>query len=116
MVIDYADGLRACIFALKPAVAEWAAAWSDESGHVESTLFAVHNSRPYRHFTYQLMGIERMMHTGKPKWPVERTLLTSGTLNALLISKRDGGRVVETPWLNVAYKTDWNWQQPPDLP
>ncbi len=48
------------------------------------------------------MDIEKMMHTGKPVWPVERTLLTSGALDALLISKRDGGRRLDTPWLNVS--------------
>ncbi len=115
-VIDYADGLRACIFSLNYAVLEWAAAWSDDRGHVDSTVFWTQELRPFMHFTYLLTGVERMMQTGKPTWPVERTLLTSGALDALLISKRDGGRVVETPWLNIAYETDWNWQQPPPPP
>ena len=65
------------------------------------------------HFTYLLKGIEQMMHTGHPAWPVERTLLTSGTLDALLISKRDGQQRLETPWLDVRYQCTWNWLQPP---
>lgn len=116
LIIDYEDGLRACIFSLNPAVAEWAAAWSDEAGELGSTVFRTQELRPFNHFTYQLMGVERMMHTGQPAWPVERTLLTSGALDALLISKRDGGRVVETPWLDIDYESGWNWQQPPPQP
>jgi hypothetical protein len=116
MIIDYKDGLRACIFSLNYAVAEWAAAWSYESGEVDSTVFWTQELRPFNHFTYLLMGVERMVQTGKPTWPVERTLLTSGALDALLISKRHGGTVVETPYLNIAYQTEWNWQQPPPPP
>ena len=116
LMIDYVDGLRASVFSLNYSVAEWAAAWSDEEGHVDSTLFAVQEERPFGHFTYLLTGVEKMIHTGRPTWPVERTLLTSGILDAVLTSKRDGGRVIETPWLNVEYQSDWNWQQPPPPP
>ncbi len=59
-----------------------------------------------------MMGIEKMMHTGRLAWPVERTLLTSGVLDALLISKKDHGKRVDTPWLDLDYTTDWQWQQP----
>ncbi len=115
-VIDYVDGLRACIFTLNGAVVEWAAAWSNENSEVDATVFSTQEARPYAHFTYLLMGVERMMHTGKPTWPVERTLLTSGVLDAALVSKGDGGQTIETPWLNVRYQSAWNWQQPPPPP
>lgn len=116
LIIDYKDGLRACIFSLNYAVLEWAAAWKDDADRIDSTVFWTQELRPFQHFTYQLMGIERMMHTGVPTWPAERTLLTSGALDALLISRRDGGRKVKTPWLNINYQSVWNWQQPPDPP
>jgi hypothetical protein len=116
-VIDYNDGLRANIFTLDGVIFEWAAAWRyAPDGRIESTLFWTQEMRPYHHFNYLLLGIEKMMHTGKPTWPVERTLLTSGALDALLISKRNGGRQLNTPWLNVTYQTDWNWRQPPPPP
>ena len=58
-----------------------------------------------------------MLSSGKPTYPAERTLMTSGALDALLISKRDGAKKVETPWLaKVQYQTGWNWKQPPPKP
>lgn len=115
--INYRDGLKTNIFTLNGAVAEWTAAWKDAvTGTSTSTLFAAQEDRPFAHFTYQLMGIEKMMHTGVPTWPVERTLLTSGALDALLISKRDGGMTLETPQLHITYLSNWNWRQPPPAP
>src|SRR5690606_3611740 len=120
----YRDGLRANVFTLNPSVGEWAAAWryaSDEKsegseGDIASALFWTQEARPFMHFAHQLMGVEKMMQTGKPTWPVERTLLTSGVLDALLISKRDGGKPITTPWLDVQYESHWDWRQPPAPP
>jgi hypothetical protein len=128
--INYHDGLRANVFTLNPAVGEWAAAWryADEEkgrekidaqsndGQSSSALFWTQEARPFMHFAHQLTGIEKMMQTGKPTWPVERTLLTSGLLDALLTSKRNGGKPLATPWLNVQYESNWNWHQPPAPP
>ncbi|MCA9069032.1 MAG: hypothetical protein KDA84_08925 [Planctomycetaceae bacterium] len=111
--INYRDGLKANVFTLNPAISEWAAAWrEDEEPEIRSTLFWTQEARPYHHFNYFLRGIEKMMQTGKPTWPVERTLLTTGVLDAALISKRNGGKLLPTPHLNIPYQSDWDWQQP----
>jgi hypothetical protein len=68
------------------------------------------------HFTYLLKGIETLVETGRPPWPAERTLLTSGLLDALLVSHHAGGRIVPTPYLAIRYRSDWNWQMPPPPP
>ena len=68
------------------------------------------------HFTFMLHGIEEMMLTGKPAWNVERTLLTSGTLHALLISLKEDQRRVETPHLLPGYQPSWRWKDPPPPP
>jgi hypothetical protein len=115
-VVNYRDGLRASMLILNGAVSEWAAAWRYEDGSTDATCFRYMDGRPYHHFTYLLKGVEKMMETGKPTWPVERTLVTSGVLDALMISKRDGGKLVETPYIDVKYKSDWDWSQPPELP
>ena len=115
-VIDHADGLRANILTLNGGVQEWTAAWRYEDGTSDSTLFYVQEARPFTHFSLLLTGLEQMMLTGEPAWPAERTLLTSGTLDALLVSQRDGGGRLETPYLNVVYETICDWRQPPPAP
>ena len=45
-----------------------------------------------------------MFLTGEAQYPVERTLLISGALDALMESRHRGNVRVETPHLNVAYR------------
>jgi sugar lactone lactonase YvrE len=114
IVVDYADGLRANLFTLNPAVAEWAAAWQTDDGKVEACAAFTQEGRPFTHFSVLLKGISKMVQTGRPTWPAERTLLTSGILDAALISQAAGGKVVETPYMaGVKYQSTWDWQQPP---
>jgi hypothetical protein len=114
---EYRDGLRAHMFTLDGAVYEWAAAWRYRGDtRAESTLFWTQEARPFAHFTNQMRGIESLMYTGQPAWPVERTLLVSGLLDAGLLSKTSGGRRVETPYLNVEYRSTWQWRQPAPPP
>ncbi|HJT32052.1 MAG TPA: hypothetical protein VJ783_08345 [Pirellulales bacterium] len=114
--IEYTDGLKASLLTLNGAVAEWAAAWRDADDHVSSTLFWTQEARPLMHFTYLVQGIGAMFQTGRPTWPVERTLMTSGLLDTLLISKQGGGTRLETPYLDIRYQTEWDWRQPPPPP
>jgi len=75
LIINYEDGLRACVFSLNYAVLEWAGAWQYESDdRIESTVFWTQELRPFMHFSWMLMDIEKMMHTGKPAWPVSLLL------------------------------------------
>jgi hypothetical protein len=117
MAVEYSDGLRAFVLELNGAVGAWTAAWRYRDDHrVESTQFWTQEARPAAHFTLLLHGIEAMMLTGKPSWPVERTLLTSGTLDALLRSRARGGLRMPTPYLNVSYQPTWRWKEPPPPP
>ncbi|WP_425616399.1 hypothetical protein NA78x_000045 [Anatilimnocola sp. NA78] len=114
--IEYNDGLKASVAHLDNGLAEWGAAWKYADGGTESTLFRLQEEHPFAHFTNLLKGVEQMMHTGKPAWSTERTLLTSGLLDVVLTSKRDGGKYLETPFLNIRYQNAWNWQEPPPMP
>jgi hypothetical protein len=115
-VIDYRDGLRACVLTLNGAVGEWSAAWKYADGSGDSTLFYTQEARPFMHFAFLVEGIESLVQARKSPWPVERTLLTSGALDALLISKKDKGRSLETPYLDMRYESGWRWKAPPPPP
>ncbi|MEZ6072007.1 MAG: hypothetical protein R3C10_17525 [Pirellulales bacterium] len=115
--IEYADGLVANVLELNGAVGEWSAAWRyADDDHIESAQFITQEARPGMHFTYLLWGVEDMMLSGQPSWPVERTLMTSGALDALLTSRLKGGVRLPTPQLTFAYDSDWRWQAPPPMP
>jgi hypothetical protein len=113
--VQYTDGLRANVFTLPGLAIEWAAAWREEDTRtVEAVAFCQQEIRPYFHFAHQLREAAAFFNTRESPWPVERTLLTTGLLDALHVSRRDGGRVVETPHLqSLAYTSAWNWHQPP---
>ena len=116
VLVNYRDGLRATML-YADNLGQWTAAWREaETGKVESTLFWTQEARPFMHFTYLLKGIEQMIVTGKPAWPVERTLYTTGILNAFFRSKQAGGRAIQTSWLDIHYHCDHDWQQPPSPP
>ena len=115
-LLTHADGLRVAAIELNGAAGEWAGAWKYASGGIESCEFWTQEARPGAHFTLLLNGIERMIVTGRLAWPVERTLMTSGALDALLESRRQGGARLATSNLAFAYRSDWRWREPPPPP
>lgn len=95
-IVEYADGLCATALIL--------------NGHVDDTTFAarigerVVSTLVYlpappgaRFFDPLVLRIEDFFRTGKPPYPVERTLLTGGILDAALESRVQDHRRVETP-------------------
>lgn len=114
--LEYADGLRAHILELNGAAGDWAGAWKYDDGTTDASHFYTQEARPGMHFTYLLRGIEKMMQSGKPSWPAERTLMSSGALDALLISRLQRGGRFPTPYLTFDYQSNWRWSQPPPPP
>ena len=55
------------------------------------------------YFDALTFNIEKMLETGKPPYPVQRTLLTTGVLDALMESHARRDDRVETPDLDVKY-------------
>jgi len=110
--IEYCDGLEATVLLLNGYVSEFAFAARLRGGwrgpgirlHTAACRFYLQPGRPYAHFTSLVRAIESLVLTGHPPAPLERTLLTTGTLEALLNSRQRGGQPVPTPHLRFCYK------------
>lgn len=103
-LLEYRDGLRAAVLQLNGYAGDvrgWAYAAS-VGGAIQATGLHSHGE-PYPHFSYMSLNIQRMFVTGRPQYPVERTLLVSGALDALMESRFCGHARLETPHLDVAY-------------
>ncbi len=112
-LIEYLDGFRASVFTLNPAIGAWSIAWrTARKPEPAATLFWTQEARPFGHFTFLMRSIEEFMHTGKAQRPLERTLLTSGTMDFLLTSKQRGGTPLDTPELAIRYRPGRAWRDP----
>lgn len=102
--LEYRDGLEAASFMLN-GVAQDAATAVEVEGRSEpvATLMWLGEGPPFEHFACLVQAIEKMFESGRPTYPVERTLLTSGVLEAIINSKFQGGKRLETPHLDVRY-------------
>jgi hypothetical protein len=63
------------------------------------------NSDPHPHFVYMGLSTQRIFVTGKPVYPVERTLRISGALEALMDSRYEGQVRLQTPHPDVSYRS-----------
>ncbi len=102
--LEYRDGLEAAAFMMN-GVAQDAATAVEVEGRSEpvATLMWLEEGPPFQHFACLVQAVEQMFETGKPTYPVERTLLTSGVLEAILNSKFENHKRIETPYLAVKY-------------
>ena len=98
-LVEYADGFRGTALILNGLVDDTtiAARLDRESEPVVSTLFYLPAPPGAKFFDPLVLRIEDFFRTGRPPYPVERTLLTGGMLDALLESRLREGRRVETP-------------------
>jgi hypothetical protein len=87
--IKYRDGLKATIGMLNGLgeIFGFAARRPAPGGAaLDTAIFALQDGKAFGHFGYLFRAVEWMMATGRPSYPVERTLLTGGMLSALLQS------------------------------
>jgi hypothetical protein len=114
-LFEYVDGLRGAQFMLQNVV-RTAVAVKLKGGKPMATGFEERAEPRYPHFAYLLKAVETMIHVGKPSYPVERTLLTSGILDRALTSRSKKSQKLDTPELAVAYKAvDYPHAPAPDL-
>lgn len=107
--VRYKDGLRAAGLILGPSGAEWTFACRRKgAAEIDSTFFGlIPKGRPLPHFDGMVKCIEDMFVSGKPVYPVERTLLTTGAL-AFLFESKKLKRAIDTPELGVTYRAAKN--------
>lgn len=117
-LIEYADGLQAAVAMLNGHVRHFSVAGKIK-GRAEplATWFYTQPTKPFAHFAYLVKAIEQLVHTGRPPYPVERTLLTTGILDAVMTSLFLGQKRIETPHLaKVSYQpADYPFAPLPDL-
>ena len=99
---QYVDGFRGALFMI-PSAARNGVALKPKGGSILATGFEERSEPKYPHFAYLLKGIETMVHSRTPPYPVERTLLTGGILDRALKSKFEKGAVQQTPELQIMY-------------
>ena len=102
-LLEFRDGFKATLLQLNGYTKEWLYA-ARVDGKVLATGLCTHGP-PYPHFSYLGLNIEAMFLSGEPQYPVERTLLVSGALDALMDSRHRGHIRLETPHLDVAYRS-----------
>src|SRR5437588_10585491 len=79
-----------------------------------ATHFYLQQPDPFAHFAYLVKAIDSMIQTGHAPYPVERTLLTTGILDAVMRSKAEQHRRLETPHLAIRYQPlDWPFATDP---
>jgi hypothetical protein len=102
--IEYADGLKATLLMLDGVLRDFNFAARLRGRGIVSTQFLL-TPEPNVTYSARLVGkVEDMLVTGKAPYPVERTLLTSGVLEACLTSRVQGHQRLETAHLNVKYQ------------
>jgi hypothetical protein len=105
ILIQYADGTRGAVLNLIEAVSDncFAARLKNKAEPV-SFYFDLPQPPGARFFDPLTWHIEQFFHSGKPPYPVERTLMTSTVLDLALHSLKDGSRPNESPALNIRYQ------------
>ncbi|MGH2353316.1 MAG: hypothetical protein ACRDJN_17065, partial [Chloroflexota bacterium] len=110
-LVEYRDGLRVTVLMLGGYVGKRTVAVRVR-GEAAPLATALSEGPPpttgsvrsdYVNFSHLGHVLELFFQRGRPIYPVERTLLVTGVLDAAMTSRFEGGRRLETPHLAVRY-------------
>ncbi|MFL5339528.1 MAG: hypothetical protein ACJ8F7_05105 [Gemmataceae bacterium] len=103
-LVEYRDGFRGTVLLLNGHLQDFVFAGKVRGeAKPASCLFHLPPPPGAKYFDALVANIEKMFESGRPPYPVERTLLTSGMLDALLTSHQRRGERTDTPELEVRY-------------
>jgi len=104
-LIEYRDGSRGTVLLLNGHIQDFCFAGKIRGeSRPASCLFRLPPPPGARYFDAQVAGIEKLLETRQSPCPVERTLLTSGILDAVMESHHRRGQRMETPELDLRYQ------------
>lgn len=119
-LIEYRDGFRAAVAMMNGWVYEGDGGAFTFAGRLRgqakpaATHFYLQQPDPFAHFAYLVKAIDATLQTGHAVYPVERTLLTTGILDAVMTSAAEKHRRIETPHLAIQYQpTNWPYATDP---
>src|SRR5262249_4907124 len=119
-LIEYRDGFKAAVAMMNGWVYEGDGGAFCFAGRLKgrdkpvATHFYLQQPDPFGHFAYLVKAISGTSQTGHAVYPVERRLLTRGILDAVMTSRAEKNRRVETPHLPIRYlPTDWPFATDP---
>ncbi len=101
-IVEYADGLRAAVVNCDDIVKNFGIAAKGPNHEMACQMYL--EGFPHGHFIFLVRQIESMILNGVSPYPIERTLLTTGILDAAMHSRRAEGARRETPELGIVYQ------------
>src|SRR5207253_9146187 len=105
LIVTYKDGTRGTALAIGSTADRWN--FACRAGDQKEPLATALYNGPWGNlclFTALSNAIVHFFKTGKSPYPVERTLLVSGILDAAMHSHAGGGKPIDTPHLEFTYQ------------
>lgn len=101
--VRYADGLRGGMLFADKEINQFISAYQIyENEPPFCTQFHCQWQKPYVHSAIFVLEIERFIHSARPSFPIERSLITTGVTDAIMKSVHDKMEI-KTPHLLVNY-------------
>lgn len=101
-LVQYLDGLTGVAVNCGEVIRNFGVACQGPTREMACQIWL--QPKPHGHFVFLVRQIESLVLTGTEPYPVERTLLTTGILDAAMRSRHQDGIRVVTPELELGYR------------
>lgn len=101
-LVQYVDGLTGVAVNCGEVIRNFGVACQGPTREMACQIWL--QPEPHGHFTFLVRQIESLMLSGTEPYPVERTLLTTGILDAAMRSRHQDGARLCTPELELGYQ------------